>query len=39
MMDSMEALKTSTSPVLPIPTIVPDITYQKAGDVGNRTLW
>jgi bacteriorhodopsin len=40
----LEALKKSvsaTSSVAPIPTVVPgvDPIYQKAGDVGNRTLW
>jgi hypothetical protein len=38
-----EMLKTtgSLSSVAPIPTVVPGpaITFQKAGDVGNRTLW
>ena len=40
----LEALKKSvsaTSSVAPIPTVVPgvDPIFQKAGDVGNRTLW
>ena len=39
MMDPMEILKTSSAPVAPLPTVVPDVSYQKAGDVGNRTLW
>jgi len=31
----------ASSSVAPIPTVVPGpaITFQKAGDVGNRTLW
>jgi len=35
-----EILKASSS-VAPIPTVIPDPipTFQKAGDVGNRTLW
>ena len=37
-----EILKaTASSSVAPIPTVFPDPipTFQKAGDVGNRTLW
>ena len=35
------ALIKASSSVAPIPTVVPSpqIVYQKAGDVGNRTLW
>jgi len=35
------ALIKATSSVAPIPTVIPspEITYQDAGDVGNRTLW
>lgn len=39
MMDPIGVLKSSSSPVAPIPTVVPDVTYQEAGDVGNRALW
>lgn len=38
-MDPIGVLKSSSSPVAPIPTVVPDVTYQEAGDVGNRALW
>lgn len=36
-----EMLKTASSSVAPIPTVVPSPTpiHEKAGDVGNRTLW
>jgi hypothetical protein len=36
-----EMLKTGASSVAPIPTVVPHPipTFEKAGDVGNRTLW
>lgn len=35
----MEALLKTSSPIVPLPTVVPSIEYQEAGDVGNRTLW
>jgi bacteriorhodopsin len=35
----MEALLKTSAPIVPLPTVVPSIEYQEAGDVGNRTLW
>jgi hypothetical protein len=37
----LEALKHTTSTVSPLPTVIPgtDPIYQRAGDIGNRTLW
>lgn len=34
-------IKSATSSVAPIPTVIPEpsVTYERAGDVGNRTLW
>ena len=41
MIVSPEMLKSSSSSVAPIPTVVPgpSIHYVEAGDTGNRTLW
>jgi hypothetical protein len=41
MMEALKKSATSSSSVLPLPTVVPgtDPEYQVAGDVGNRTLW
>lgn len=36
-----EMMKSKTSSVAPVPTVIPgnDPIYVEAGDVGNRTLW
>lgn len=39
MVDPMSVLKKHTPTYTDLPTAVPDIYYQKSGDVGDRTLW